>query len=62
MFRLHVTIKEIVMKYLQVAPEAQDVYKCFKFQVLSVAQLVESLRYKPESRRSNPESVIGIFL
>ena len=22
------TIKEIVMKYLQVAPEAQDVYKC----------------------------------
>ena len=26
-----------------------------------VAQLVEELHYKPESRGSNPESVIGIF-
>jgi hypothetical protein len=61
MFRLYDTIKEIVMKYLQMAPKAQDVYKCCKFWVLSVAQLVEALRYKPESRGSNPDSVIGIF-
>ena len=49
------------MKYLQVAHKAQEVYKCCKFQVVSVAQLVEALRYKPEIRVSNPNSVIGIF-
>jgi hypothetical protein len=35
-FRLYGTIKEIVMKYLQVAPKAQDVYKRCKFEVHSV--------------------------
>ena len=49
------------MKYLHVAHKAQEVYKCCQFQVLSVAQLGESLRYKPEIRGSNPDSVIGIF-
>jgi hypothetical protein len=28
MFRLYDTMKVIVMKYLQVAPKAQEVYKC----------------------------------
>jgi len=31
MFRLYDAIKKIVMKVLQVAPKAQDVYKCCKF-------------------------------
>ena len=31
MFRLYDTIKEILMKYLQVAPKAQDAYKYCKF-------------------------------
>jgi hypothetical protein len=38
MFRLYGTIKEIVVKYLQLALKAQAVYKCCKFEVHSVQQ------------------------
>ena len=49
------------MKNLQVAHKAQEVYKCCKFQLLSLAQLIEALRYKSKIRGSNPGNIIGTF-
>jgi hypothetical protein len=52
-FRLYGVIKEIVMKYLQLAPKAQDVYKC-KFEVHSIPPSGGTVGW-------NPDIVIGIF-
>jgi hypothetical protein len=61
MFRLYDTIKQIVMKYLQVAPFVK-LKRFTNVVILGTLHgvVAKALRYNPEIRGSNPDSGIGI--